>query len=529
MIYVQNINLPLNSKKEDAYNIAIKSLCITQRDIKNISLSKLSVDARHKTQSLVYTVAVELFDETKISKTNFNNRNIVYKAPTNFSLQTGKKPMLLKPVVCGFGPAGIFSALLLARYGFKPIVIERGENIEARTNTIDNFINGSKLNINSNIQFGEGGAGTFSDGKLTTRIGDELCEYITNTFLQHGAPQEIKYLKKPHIGTDILQKIIISIRNEIISLGGEILFSTTLKDLVIKNDALVGIITDKGELPCENLILAMGHSARDTFMMLDKNGLAMKCKPFSVGFRVEHLQSEIEKSLYHNAYGHKALPRGEYQLNCRYKDRGVYTFCMCPGGVVVAATSEENSVVVNGMSYHARDGKNANSAVVVGVTEKDFDGDFKKAIAFQRELEKKAFELGGGNYKAPAQNVKSYINNQNVNLNTEIVSPTYQKGVVNADLSKLFPQNLNDSLKFALSNFANKINGFDSNNAILTGVETRTSSPVRIVRDETFNSLNVKGIYPTGEGAGYAGGIVSAGVDGLKVARAIIQTYSPKM
>ena len=526
MLFIKDIKLPLDQGEQDAINIALDILKIPSDFIKDARISKLSVDARHRKPSLVYTVAVALNDDTNEEKIAQCSPLVSFKKQTNYTIEQGKTPLATRPVVCGFGPAGIFSALLLARSGYNPIVIERGGAIPERTLAVEDFINLGKLDVNSNIQFGEGGAGAFSDGKLTTRIGDNLCEYVIKTFLEHGAPPEIAYLKKPHVGTDILRNVIISIREEIKKLGGEIMFSTTLLDLVIKNNKLVGIVTNKGEIPCQNLILATGHSARDTIAMLDTNKVSMTAKSFSVGFRVEHLQADIEKSLYHDAAGHPALPRGEYQLSCRLGNRGIYTFCMCPGGEVLPAASQENGVVVNGMSYHARDGENANSAVVVGVTEQDFDGDYKKAIKFQEDLESKAFAMAGSDYSAPAQNVQSFVSGDPW-LSIKTVTPSYSKGVTSADLSQLLPQQLTTSLKYGLTTFGKRIRGFDSENAILTGVETRTSSPVRVVRGENLQSVNIEGIYPTGEGAGYAGGIVSAGVDGLKVATAIIQNNAP--
>ena len=346
--------------------------------------------------------------------------------------------------------------------------------------------------------------------------------------MQHGAPAEIAWKQKPHVGTDLLRGVITSIRKEIESLGGEVHFNTALTGLEQKNGHITGIFTTDGSFACEALVFAVGHSARDTFAMLMDSGLVLECKPFSVGFRAEHLQSEIEKSLYHEAAGHPALPRGEYQLSQHVGERCVYTFCMCPGGQVVASASEEGRVVTNGMSYHARSGKNANAAVVVSVNGTDFANDPRQAIAFQRELEAKAYAAGraAGPYAAPAENIRSFLEGQG-QLHIGSVEPTYDRGVIAADLGSLLPAELADTLRAGLRAYEHKIAGYTAPDAILTGLETRTSSPVRLKREENFECTQLAGLYPCGEGAGYAGGIMSAAVDGLRVARAIISRYAP--
>ena len=446
----------------------------------------------------------------------------------DFSVQNGIQPLAHRPVVCGLGPAGLFAALLLARQGYQPIVLERGPALDERVKAVEHFSATGELDVNANIQFGEGGAGTFSDGKLTTRIGDELCGFVTEVFLQHGAPEEIAWKQKPHVGTDLLRGVITSIRKEIEALGGEVHFNTALTGFEQKNGRLTGIFTTNGTFACEALVFAVGHSARDTFGMLMDGGLQLECKPFSVGFRAEHLQSEIEKSLYHEAAGHPALPRGEYQLSQHVGERCVYTFCMCPGGQVVASASEEGRVVTNGMSFHARNGKNANAAVVVSVGGKDFADDPCRAIAFQRELEAKAYAAGrsAGEYAAPAENIQSFLEGRG-QLNIGRVQPTYDRGVAAADLGALLPQELAETLRAGLRAYERKIAGYTAPEAILTGLETRTSSPVRLKREENFECTQLAGLYPCGEGAGYAGGIMSAAVDGLRVARAIISRYAP--
>ncbi|MFI3170546.1 MAG: hypothetical protein R3Y06_11430, partial [Faecalibacterium sp.] len=522
MLIIRNIRLPLNAGEQAAFEAACQLIKLPQEKIAQIGVSKLSVDARRGKPLLVYTIAITLKNEGEEPAFAGASPHVCIQTPAILAQKQGKELLVNRPVVCGLGPAGLFAALHLARQGFHPIVLERGQAIEERVASVAHFSATGALNPNSNIQFGEGGAGTFSDGKLTTRIGDSRCGYVTDTFLKHGAPAEIAWKQKPHVGTDLLRGIIRSIRGEIEALGGEVRFNTTLTGLSMQNGAVVGVHTNMGDIPCQALILAVGHSARDTFDMLMSSGIELTCKPFSVGFRAEHLQSEIEKSLYHDAAGHPALPRGEYQLSQHVGTRCVYTFCMCPGGQVVASASEEGGVVTNGMSYHARDGKNANAAVAVSVDGKDFGDDPRKALAFQHTLEQKAFAAGakGGLYAAPAENVQSFLQGAG-KLSIGNVQPTYDRGVVAADLGALLPGELAETLRTGLRAYERKIKGYTAQDAILTGLETRTSSPVRLVRGESFQAQQVSGLYPCGEGAGYAGGIMSAAVDGLRVAGAI--------
>ena len=525
MILINNIKLNISSSTQQAVDRAIKLLNIPRSRIADVWVHKVSIDARKGDVKFVYSVAVKLVDEKKEENFKNKHKDISVKPEPKITFDRGTQPMAGRPVVCGFGPAGIFAALVLARMGFKPVVLEMGQEIDKRIETVKAFEEKGILNTASNIQFGEGGAGTFSDGKLTTRISDERCGFVMDTFIQHGAPAEIAKMAKPHIGTDLLVGVIKNIREEILSLGGEIMFDTALTDIIIKNGKICGVKTTNGEIATENLILATGHSARELFFVLKDRGVDMGAKPFSVGVRIEHLQSEIDKGLYHDLAGHPALPKGEYQLAHTKGDRGVYTFCMCPGGQVVAAASEENTVVVNGMSRHARDGKNANSALVVSVEPKDFDDDFTKAIGFQRQLEQTAFKLGGNSYKAPAQTVDRFLAGK-PGANIKRVQPTYPLGVTEADFDKLFPSFITSNLRNALPQLDRKLPGFGAKDSLLTGVETRTSSPVRIFRDEEFQS-NIRGLYPTGEGAGYAGGIMSAAVDGVRVAQYICAKYKP--
>ena len=526
MIIVNNIKLNIDQPKQQAVALAVKKLRLPKSDIKDAFIHKMSVDARNGVK-FVYSVGINLCDSEKEQLFAGKDKDVSVKEKQPLVIEKGDKPLQNRPVICGLGPAGLFCGLVLARQGFRPIILEQGEDVDTRTQTVKNFEKTAKLNVQSNVQFGEGGAGTFSDGKLTTRIGDSRCEFVTDTLVEFGAPEEIKHIAKPHIGTDLLVNVIKNIRNEIIRLGGEVRFCTKLTDVQVKNSAVTAVETTNGDIETQLLVMATGHSARDTFFMLKDKALLMEAKPFSVGVRIESLQADIDKGLYHDLAGHPALPKGEYQLSHNTKGRGVYTFCMCPGGNVVAAASEEDTVVVNGMSLHARDGKNANSAVVVSVTPQDFNGDFTKAVEFQRQLERKAFEMGGKSYKAPAQTVGNFINGK-AGLDINKVTPSYPIGVTECDMADLFPEYITKELKNALPAMNRKLNGFAAADSVITGVETRTSSPVRILRGENYQS-NIKGVYPCGEGAGYAGGIMSAAVDGVRIAQQICGEYTAKI
>ncbi len=437
-------------------------------------------------------------------------------------VKKGKKNIDKRPVIVGTGPSGIFGGLILARMGYRPILLERGECVEKRVKDIELFWESGKLNLESNVQFGEGGAGTFSDGKLNTLTKDPRGRKVLEEFVLHGAPREILYVNKPHIGTDILRRVVINMRKTIISLGGDVRFNSKLTDLIIEKGRLKSIIiNDEEEINTDLLLMCLGHSARDTFDMLYKRGVEIQQKAFSIGVRIEHLQDMIDSVQYGKFAGNKNLGAADYKLAGHFENkRSAYTFCMCPGGEVVAASSEENRIVTNGMSYYKRNKENANSALLVGVNPEDFESNHPLAgVEFQRKWEGLAFKSGGGNYIAPVQLVGDFLAGiPSTSFGT--VKPSYTPGVKLTDLRECLPDYVTETIKMALIEFNKKLGGFSSSDAIMTGVETRSSSPIRINRDERYES-NIKGIYPVGEGAGYAGGIVSAAVDGIRVAEQI--------
>jgi len=519
MLELMNLKIPVTYSDKDVNNLILKKLRVDK--IKNYRFLKKSVDARKK-DNVFYnaTVGVTVENEEKVLK-RANNKDLrIYKVPERITVP--KATSNSRPVVCGAGPAGLFCALFLAKAGLKPIVIERGADADTRKKEIENFFETGKLNVQTNVQFGEGGAGTFSDGKLTTNIHDPRCREVLETFYECGAPEEILYINKPHLGTDNLIEIVKNLRNKIIELGGEVRFLTMLTDIEYENNKICAVHTDKGKIETENLVIATGHSARDIFEMLKKHNVKMEQKPFSIGVRIEHKQELINKSQYGEFS--KYLPAADYKLSVHLPSgRSVYTFCMCPGGQVVSASSEEGHLVVNGMSLFARDGENANSALLVNVEPSDFDSDdVLSGIDFQQKYEKLAFSLGGSNYKAPAQTVGDFLKGVPSKAQKE-VKPSYPLGVTWCDLKNCLPNFATESLKEALPLFNNKIKGFSDFNAVMTGVETRSSSPVRVLRNEELES-SISGIYPCGEGAGYAGGIMSAAVDGIRIAQTVIQS-----
>lgn len=522
-IIVSGIKTSLDEDKDNVLLKALKKASIRKRDVKKIEIHKTSLDARNRNNIMfVHSVFIELFSKSYekelCKKFGFAN----YCENPDFSPKLKKGNEQKRAAVIGFGPAGMFAALVLAENGIKPIVIERGESIEKRVRTVNTFMDGGEFSEASNIQFGEGGAGTFSDGKLTSRIKDKLCRYVLERFVEFGAPDEILTKAKAHIGTDKLRDVVKAIRERILSLGGEIYFETKLEDFTLENGKISEIKTNRFSMQVDDVILAIGHSARDTFELLARKNIILDPKPFSVGVRIEHRQQDVDYSLYGSHAGNPLLPKGEYQLSKRNIDgRGVYTFCMCPGGYVVPASSEANTIVTNGMSEFLRDGENANSAVVVSVSSRDYGEKPLDGMYFQREIESRAFELAGENYSAPATTVKGFID-RNPSVKSSL-NPTFSRGLKPVELRDLFPSFVTDMLETGFSDFSKKMKCFGDGNAMLTAPETRTSSPVRITRTDNYHSLSCENLFPCGEGAGYAGGIMSAAVDGIKIAVQIIE------
>ncbi|MCW3490651.1 NAD(P)/FAD-dependent oxidoreductase [Dethiobacter alkaliphilus] len=529
MIRVNEVKLSVDEDRKLLKNKIAKKLRISPEEISAFSIFKESIDARKRHEiSFVYIVDVEVTDEERVLRKNKS----LQKSP-DFryrDAEAGDGVLKHRPVVVGTGPAGMFAGLILAQRGYRPILLERGQDVDTRTRDVEEFWQNRKLNPESNVQFGEGGAGTFSDGKLTTRTKDLRSRKALEEFVVAGAPEEILYAAKPHIGTDILKSVVKNIRGRIIELGGEVRFGSKVTDVLIENGRVAGIIiNDKEKLPAEAVILAIGHSARDTYQMLHAREVNIRQKPFSIGVRIEHPQTLINVSQYKEQAEHPQLGAADYRLTYQSKNgRSVYTFCMCPGGTVVAAASEPHTVVTNGMSEYARDSENANSAVLVQVGPEDFGSDHPLAgIEYQREWEKAAFVAGGQNYNAPAQLVGDFLAEKPSTQQGDI-KPSYLPAVTFTDLKQCLPAYVVESLQDAIASLDKKLRGFARSDAVLTGVETRSSAPVRIERDsETMQSMNVTGLYPIGEGAGYAGGIISATVDGIKVAEKIIGKFKP--
>ena len=521
MIRINQLKLPLDYAKRPLKYYAAKTLRIAENEITAVRLAKRSVDARDKAK-VHFTATIDVETSREIRMLPAGAVKLEKPEPR---VLPAPRSLAHRPLVVGLGPAGLFAGLTLAKMGMRPVVVERGRPVEERAKDVERFWLTGVLDPASNVQFGEGGAGAFSDGKLTTGIKDPRCSEVLETLYRAGAPEEILYAAKPHIGTDRLRDVVKNIRNEIIALGGEVHFGTQLIEIMVHDGAVVGAVCegDNGRLDIEteDIILAVGHSARDTFEMLHRMGVRMSQKPFSIGARIEHPQEMINRSQYGACAGHPALGAADYKLSERMSDgRGVYTFCMCPGGHVVAAASEKGGVVTNGMSYHARDGVNANAAVLVSVGPEDFGADDPLAgVRFQRRWEEAAFRLAGECYKAPAQLVGDFLKNQASKACGD-VEPTYKPGVEWTDLDKCLPAFAADAMRKALPVFDRRIKGFARYDAILTGVETRSSSPVRIERDSGCVS-SLRGLYPCGEGAGYAGGILSAAVDGMRCAEAL--------
>ncbi len=481
-----------------------------KRKIKSVRLFRKSIDARNR-ENIIYNLTLDF--ECDGEKALLKRKSISPIKEVNYIIKKARSTK--RPVVIGFGPGGMMSGLYFAEAGLKPVILERGKDADSRKADVDGFFGGGGLNKESNVCFGEGGAGTFSDGKLNTGVNDPRIRYILKRFVEFGAPEDILYNAKPHVGTDRLIEVVKNIRKRIEALGGEVRFGAKAEDILIKNGAVWGVSAGNEIFEADKVVLATGHSARDTFEMLFAKGFVMEKKGFSVGVRIEHSQEFINKAQYGDFA--EFLPAADYKLFTHLEDgRGVYSFCMCPGGVVVAAATEDGGIVTNGMSNHGRSGNNANSAILVSIMPKDFKGDSPlEGVLFQRTLERKAYKLGGGGFVAPAQNVEDFLADRGT-ARLKNITPTYRPGVVGADFKELFPPYIYRSLQQGLIRFDKMLHGFGSN-AVMTGVESRSTSPVRILRDrETLEAVGVKGVYPCGEGAGYAGGIMSACADGLK-------------
>lgn len=528
---INNITLPINASHQEAFTFAakkLKSLGINTKDCA-FSIYKRSVDARKKNDiKFVYSV-LATGETAHVSADKLKSCGVTPYSYSEPRFYRGVEKLEKSVVVVGSGPCGLFTALLLAENGYRPILIERGGSVAERTERIESFKKNRILDCDTNIQFGAGGAGTFSDGKLVTRVNDSMSTYVLKRFVEFGAPTEILYLAKPHIGTDVLSVVVENMISRIVQLGGQIMYHTKFIDYKTSGNKITGIVTNRGEIDCAALVLAIGHSARDTYSTLIERGFDIVAKPFSVGMRVEHSTEIIDRGMYGDMAGDPRLGHAEYNLSYNTKERGVYTFCMCPGGTVVAAASEEGGVVVNGMSAHARNGRNSNSAVCCSVFKEDYGSDPRAAIEFQRRIEKGAFVSGGSNYSAPIITVGDFLSDKCSKEPYDIM-PTYMDGagVKLADPSEYLPKNIVELLKRGLIDFDRKINGFAYHGAVLTGAETRTSSPLRIMRNnDTRLATGYENLYPAGEGAGYAGGITSAAIDGIYTAIAIINRFKP--
>ncbi len=527
MIQIGNLKLSLSDDEKKLYSRAARALNISPKEIRELKILKKAVDAREKSNvHFVFSVEVSVSGNEKQIVSRASRRDVSIKPAPEPLANISPSLSARRPVVVGAGPAGLFAALTLARHGARPILIERGQAVEERSHTVNEFWKTGRLNPSSNVQFGEGGAGAFSDGKLNSGTHDKRRMSVFSTFVKHGAPKEIMYVRNPHIGSDNLPKVVSGIREEIKELGGSVYFETALTEIHTRDNRLTAIscTSPEGEITFEtdNVILAVGHSARDIFELLHNMGVTLTQKPFSMGVRIEHLRDDIDKCRYGDFAGHPALGAADYKLSNKLTNgRGVYTFCMCPGGEVINAASEEGGLVTNGMSLFARNRENSNSALLVSVGPEDFGGDSPLAGVFmQRKIEQAAFSLGGGNYRAPAQTVEGFLTGKKTGFSK--VSPSFLPGVAECNISELFPEYITESLRAGLAGFSRLIPAFRDGTAVLTAPETRSSSPVRICRDDKMMS-SLSGLYPCGEGAGYAGGILSSAVDGIRVAEAVLK------
>ncbi len=526
MIRISNIKFNRKAADNEVFSKVVKAYKIVETEIKTIEISKHSIDARKK-DNIKYVYSVDI-EGTKALETTLLKNNDVSEVK-KYVYEIDKIDTNTRPIIVGAGPAGLYLALTLIKAGVKPIIVERGKSVEEREKDIKNLMENAIFDENSNIVFGEGGAGTYSDGKLTTGVKDTRKQHILEEFIKHGASNEIKYATKPHIGTDVLRKIVKNMRKTILDNGGEILFSTMVKDLIIENDTVKGVVLEDSEetfsMYSDIVCLCTGHSSHETFKMLYDNKVTLESKPLAIGVRIEHKREFINESQYGKGYD-KKLPTADYKLAVKTdNDRNCYTFCMCPGGVIVPSMSNKDSIVVNGMSYNKRDEENSNSAILVNVTTEDFvkytnDTTPLNGMIFQQKLEEEAYKLGGGGYKAPVQLVEDFINNKKSETIKSVV-PSYTPAYTLANINEMLPEFLSEGLKDGLLKMDSKITGFVSNDSVITAIETRSSSPIRIVRNDDLET-NIKGLFAVGEGSGYSGGITSSCIDGVKCAEKVV-------